>query len=90
MKWLLAEYKEPITLTKKQNIFLELLETGYLFKSCSGKLNWSEFVPFYDKKHVLITQDKGMEIPEELIKMDFIETGKSYSVKDMLKWEVEE
>lgn len=45
IKWLAEEYVEPVKLNKKERLFCELVETGYVARDSNNRLYWYKNIP---------------------------------------------
>lgn len=100
IKWLAEEYVESVesvTLNKKERMFCELVETGYIARDKDGKIYWYKAIPnkricdWYDSITQVHISFEFIDEYSENLKFDFIkwEDEKPWSVEDLLKLEVE-
>lgn len=93
IQWLCEEYIEPIKLTRKQRLFLEFLETGFIVRYESGKLGWYAEKPMWDG-FVWVNKPSApiLVIDTQIVDFPFIESENKepFSVEKMLALEVEE
>lgn len=92
MIWLCEEYKEPIKLTKKQWLFLEVIETGWIVRHKNGQLVWYRDRPLWNGVVWSYKSTSPNLILNDFIDFPFIgdENLEPFSVGDMLTWEVED
>lgn len=94
IEWLAEEYVEHVTLNKKERMFCELVETGYVARDSDNRLYWYKNIPnkvqgaWFDPDNI-ISFSNIYEYSSEL-KFDFIkyEDENPWSVEDLLKLEV--
>ena len=92
IEWLAEEYVESVTLNKKERMFCELIETGYIARDRDGTLYWYKNIPnkrmrdWYDEAAQTLKRiDDYPDIKFEFIKW---EDKEPWSVEDLLKLEV--
>ena len=96
IEWLAEEYKEPErTLTKRQRLLCELLNDGWIARDLKGALWYYPVVPTkYEYTWNNYRTDKPVGCIDTDVFPDFPfirwEDEEPHSVKEMLKWEVEE
>lgn len=96
IEWLAEEYVEqPVTLNKKERLFCELVETGYIARDKNNKIYWYKDEPkkglqgWVDLKKTLSSFNLIDNYSIEL-KFDFIKWEDEFpqKVEDLLKLEV--
>ena len=96
IEWLAKEYKESEpTLTKQQRLLCELLSDGWIARDLKGALWYYPVVPTkYEYTWNNYRTDKPVACIDTDVFPDFPfirwEDEEPHSVKEMLKWEVEE
>lgn len=89
LEWLLEEHIEKLKLTKKERLFCELVETGWITRDKNGTIWWDGKRP---TKRSLSWVGGGETLHVDAIaKFSFIkwEDEEPWSVEDLLKLEVE-
>lgn len=96
IEWLMEEYiEQPVTLNKKERLFCELVETGYIARDKDNKIYWYKNEPkkglqgWVDLKKTLSSFNLIDNYSIEL-KFDFIKWEDEFpqNVEDLLKLEV--
>lgn len=91
--WLYSEYKPQYKLTKKERLFCELVETGWIARDKDGRCRW-----YFEKKlfktneywhNNSIYQVEMHKLPCEFPFIKW-QDAEPWSVEDLLKLEVEE
>lgn len=96
--WLYAEHIDKPTLTKKERMFCELVETGYIARDSDGKLFYFKYMPISHTStingHYWSAADMDMTVEIHVIDClqdGFIfvkgDDGKPWNVEELLKLE---
>ena len=95
IEWLMEEYIEKhATLNKKERLFCELVETGYIARDGNNDLYFYDHKPIKSGYQWVIPDDKGVALEvnyyTEKMNFDFIkwEDESPWKVEDILKLEV--
>lgn len=102
IKWLVSEYQEPRVLTKEERQFCESAETVYLTRDTQGdykdSVEWWVGKPTRDKDGTFhqgsgfcLTNYYYSKLKNRFgLQFNSIKPGECVSVKELLKWDVEE
>ena len=95
LKWLYAEYIEKPKLTKRERLFCELVNIGWIVRDITGSVYYYTFKPGKEERHWITGKPaSGMRLNDFRFQLDFNfikwEDEEPWSVQDLLKLEVEE
>lgn len=91
IEWLYAEHVEKPTLTRKERMFCEIVETGWIARNKDGELFWFYVKPIPDIGCVWMNRGgRCNRMDYGVIPFDFIkwEDEKPWSVEELLKLDV--
>lgn len=92
LEWLLEEYIEKHKLTKKERMFCELVETGWIAKNNNNVVGWFKQKP-HKKSNYWLCEKEWFYANRVFQEIDFPfikkEDKEPWSVEDLLKLEVE-
>jgi len=90
IKWLYAEHVERSTLTKKERMLCELIETGWIARDKNGKIYWYTNKPERRVDKWMIQEGSIDNLIRFGCSFDFIhwEDCQPWSVEDLLKLDV--
>ena len=92
IKWLYEEYQEPTPkLTRAERGFCEVMQEGWIARDENGSISYHADLPQYAISYKHWRSDLDIvEIPKKCFNFITWESGKVWSIEELLKLEVED